>query len=63
MDAVIDQRAGMTRPFGVVLDGERLGLPAPEGMSGFGDRHAFTGAGIENTHRAVGRRQCGQCPL
>ena len=45
VQAVIDQAAGMACPLRVELDGERLGLLAPEGMGGFGDRHAFAGAG------------------
>ena len=58
MQAVIDQAAGMARPLGVEFDGERLGLFAPEGMRGFGDCHAFTGAGIEDAHRPVAGHQC-----
>src|SRR5690606_30189278 len=48
---------------GVVLDGEGLNLLAPEGVGGFGDRHAFAGAGIEDGYGAGRRRQRGQGPL
>ena len=62
MQAVIDQAAGMARPLCVELDGERPGLLAPEGMSSFGNRHAFAGAGIEDAHRPIGFRRTGhQC--
>ena len=58
VQAVIDQAAGMACPLRVELDRERLGLLAPEGMGGFGDRHAFAGAGIEDAHRPVAGHQC-----
>src|SRR5690606_22162556 len=41
----------------VELDLARLGLLAPEGMSGCGERHALAGAGIENEHRRIARHQ------
>jgi len=55
---MIDEAAGMACPLRVELDGERLGLLAPEGMGGFGDSHAFAGAGIEDAHRPVAGHQC-----
>ncbi len=60
VQTTIDESARMGRALRVVLDGKRLHLLAPEGMSGFGDRHAFAGAGIEDAQGAGRRRQCGQ---
>src|SRR3546814_1984337 len=48
----------MACPLGVELDRERLYLLASEGMSSFGDRHAFACAGIEDAHRPVAGHQC-----
>src|SRR3546814_3595401 len=63
VDAAIDQLPCVAGTLGVVLDGEGLDLLAPEGVGGFGDRHAFAGAGIEDGHGAGRRRQRGQGPL
>lgn len=64
MDAAIDQLPGMACTLGLVLDGKGLDLLAPEGVRGFGDRHAFAGAGIDDAQRPVrgfGGRQRGEC--
>nr|UCK92136.1 hypothetical protein [Citrobacter freundii] len=58
MQAVIDQASGMACPLRVELDRECLGLVTPEGIGGFGDRHAFAGAGIKDAHRPVAGHQC-----
>ncbi|MCY1303589.1 hypothetical protein D9M70_533030 [compost metagenome] len=61
VDAPVNQAACMVGPFAFVLDGERLGLLAPEGVGDFGNGHAFAGTGIDDAHRPVTRRQCGEC--
>src|SRR3546814_20996805 len=62
VDAAIDQLPCVAGTLGGVLDGEGLDLLAPEGVGGFGTRHAFAGARIEDGHGGGSRRQYGQGP-
>src|SRR5690606_3936217 len=48
VETSIDQCARVRRALRVVLDCIGLDLLAPEGVSGFCDRYAFAGAGIED---------------
>ena len=63
VNAMIDESSGMTRALGVVFDGKRSGLFAPEGVRGFGDRHAFAGAGVDEIHWPVAGRERGERAL
>jgi hypothetical protein len=60
-EAMIDELPRMAGALGAVLDGEGRDPPTPEDVRGFGDRHAFAGAGIENArwNPSSGPRACG----
>ncbi len=55
MQTTINEATCMGCALRVVFDCVCLDLPSPEGVGGFGNRHAFTGAGIEDAQGAGGR--------
>jgi hypothetical protein len=60
VDAAIDQLRAWRARSASYSTAKALDLLAPEGVGGFGDRHAFAGAGIEDAHRPAAGRQCGE---